>query len=672
MERLPLRAKLALLTLVPLSGQMLLTAQVVPPSLSRLERADTLGELVPLGAALSGLVHETQKERGMTALRVGSGHTRFGPELEAQRETVDGRLATLGARRGELHDLPAPLRSALAELDTHLEALGALRTRADRSDAVGPLLAAYTGMNAAIIDALGTLAKVSDDPEVTRRAATLANFVLAKERAGIERAVVSNALAAGTLAAPLHAKLVRLVAEQDAFLARTRAWANPGVLAALDELEADAKVARARAIRQEALARDVSADAEEWWGVQTHTIDRLKALEDQALGDLEAAATVAMSDAASGVRHALALAIAIGLISLLVAWTVSKGLRAKLQELHHAAERIAGGEPVSLSPATTNDALGALRAAFRRMSEDIDAMSRQAEAMGSGNLAEPIRARSSGDVLGHALESTRSSLAELRARLHAAVHGAREGNLGTRMEVRGLQGEYAALAEETNQMLAALGAPLEGFEATLAAIADGDLSARVPDGAQGDLARLGDAIGRSSAQLADAMASVISGSSDVSRAAAEVGTASQELAEKASDQAGQLHAIRSGAASIAKSGEEARARADAAAAATRVAGARTEASLERIAELDAAMANMRNANEKTSAVVTSIDEIAFQTNLLALNAAVEAARAGAAGRGFAVVADEVRRLATRSAEAARQTAELLGAASGAVDQGLVL
>ena len=145
--------------------------------------------------------------------------------------------------------------------------------------------------------------------------------------------------------------------------------------------------------------------------------------------------------------------------------------------------------------------------------------------------------------------------------------------------------------------------------------------------------------------------------------------AAQTLAQGSTEQAGAVEELSATINSIVTRVKQTAGSAKDAYGASQAAEAQVSSSSEQMTNMIAAMDEISATSEKIGEIVKTIDNIAFQTNLLALNAAVEAARVGAQGRGFAVVAGEVQNLAGQSAEAAKNTEELIESALEAVKKG---
>lgn len=162
-------------------------------------------------------------------------------------------------------------------------------------------------------------------------------------------------------------------------------------------------------------------------------------------------------------------------------------------------------------------------------------------------------------------------------------------------------------------------------------------------------------INRAAEQVASGSDQVSSGAQALSQGATEQASSVEELAATINEVSSHVHQNAENAQSASKQVVSV--------------GEGLELSNQQMNQMIEAMDDINKRSAEIGKIIKTIEDIAFQTNILALNAAVEAARAGASGKGFAVVADEVRNLAAKSAEASKNTSELIVKSMDAVKNG---
>jgi methyl-accepting chemotaxis protein len=248
------------------------------------------------------------------------------------------------------------------------------------------------------------------------------------------------------------------------------------------------------------------------------------------------------------------------------------------------------------------------------------------------------------------------------AELREFTHRVSSGDISP-VEVSQRQNEVGDLEHDFEEMVSAIYEQAQHLDQ----IAGGDYTVTVPVRSDKDI--MNKAINSMAESSSNMISKIRVSASHVASSSQMIAQASQNLAMGANEQAGKIEECTDAISNIQSMAEE-----NAKTAAEAMEQVRDSGRL--MGECSHAMGNMLTAmqsiddkSKDISKIIRVIDDIAFQTNLLALNAAIEAARAGEAGKGFAVVADEVRQLASKSAEAAKGTAELIAGSSRSVAEG---
>ncbi|CAI1946809.1 methyl-accepting chemotaxis protein [Serratia fonticola] len=338
---------------------------------------DVIVQLTAIARGAGDVVHELQKERGMSAGYLGSGGGQFRAELADQRKLTDAAMATFSQllAKTDRRALEGIDTSAIQLFNDQTQLLSEVRNNVSNLHTAAPqAIGFYTKTIAQVLDFVGGIGHLTTSGKIGQELSAYYSLLNLKEQSGIERALLSGVFSSDRFGDGQFRQLSDVVGKQEAWLSATRRFSTAEQAAALDGALRSASAADALKFREIAIDKVATGgfkvNPTDWFKAQTLRIEVLRQIENQTADTLQKHAAELSRTARSEWITFLCISLLSLAVALAIAIVVARSIHLQLQGTLKTIGEMEGDLTQRLS-VPGSDELSALNHAYNQSIENI-------------------------------------------------------------------------------------------------------------------------------------------------------------------------------------------------------------------------------------------------------------------------------------------------------------
>ncbi|MEA3314670.1 MAG: nitrate- and nitrite sensing domain-containing protein [Campylobacterota bacterium] len=651
-KNISIKSKLLLLVAIPLIALFIIMGELFYKDFKSLNSFKNLQSTVILSTKISEIIHETQKERGMTAGFLSSKGKLFSTKLPNQRTNTNKKVQNLKnyLQEIDLDQIDTTVATQINKALVSLSKIQEVRSRVSQLS-INPkeAISYYTNMNSEFLISIIEVSKLSKSPKITQQLVSYVNFLLSKERAGIERAVGTGVLSKNSICNASKIKFTTLIAEQNSYMKTFLQYSSKDSLRYYKETLHGRSIDEVNRIREKILTTNSDSGFGEspqyWFDTISKKINLLKNIDDKISKELIVTIDQKVADVKNELIFTIVLNFVFIILSLYIVMVITKqivgnidifqkGLLDFFKYLNHETTtvkeiKIDTTDELAMMIDEVNKNITYLKDTLENDKNLIYEAEQVMHRVSNGWYSQKILSSTPNKSLNQLKENINIMLDNTKSRfiiINSVLEEYTEHNYLKSLKLDAIEknGVLDRLEQDINSLQQTITQMLVGNKAN------------------------GTILDTTSEKLLQNVYILNQNSNEAAAALEQTAASLDEITSNIvnnNNNVVQMSDYASKVTSSAINGEK-------------LANDTTNA-----------MDDINNEVNAINDAIGVIDQIAFQTNILSLNAAVEAATAGEAGKGFAVVAQEVRNLASRSADAANEIKSLVGNAKNKANNG---